>query len=148
MFGFICFWTYVQFSQWMLIWYAGIPEEATWFHRRWQGGFEWVSLTLALGHFVAPFFLLISRVQKRNLAWLQKMCVWLLAMHVVDIYWFVMPHANKQSHLDSGVIYDLAALLFCGGVFFTFVLKGLARFPLVPVGDPRLSRSLNHHQTY
>ncbi|MBK6578620.1 MAG: hypothetical protein IPG17_20960 [Sandaracinaceae bacterium] len=148
MFGFICFWTYVQFSQWMLIWYAGIPEEATWFHRRWQGGFEWVSLTLIFGHFVAPFFLLISRVQKRNLGWLQKMCVWLLAMHVVDLYWFVIPQANTPAHLDSSVVYDLAALLLCGGVFFTFVLKGLARFPLVPVGDPRLSRSLHHHQTY
>jgi hypothetical protein len=148
MFGFICFWTYVQFSQWMLIWYAGIPEEATWFHRRWQGGFEWVSLTLIFGHFVAPFFLLISRVQKRNLGWLQKMCVWLLAMHVVDLYWFVIPQANTPAHLDSSVVYDLAALLLCGGVFFTFVLKGLARYPLVPVGDPRLSRSLHHHQTY
>jgi len=148
MFGFICFWTYVQFSQWMLIWYAGIPEEATWFHRRWQGGFEWVSLTLIFGHFVAPFFLLVSRVQKRNLGWLQKMCVWLLAMHVVDLYWFVVPQAHTPAHLDSSVVYDLAALLFCGGVFFTFVLKGLARFPLVPVGDPRLSRSLHHHQTY
>lgn len=148
MFGFICFWTYVQFSQWMLIWYAGIPEEATWFHRRWQGGFEWVSLLLAFGHFVAPFFLLISRVQKRNLGWLQKMCVWLLTMHVVDLYWFVMPQAHTPAHLDSSVVYDLAALLLCGGVFFTFVLKGLARFPLIPVGDPRLSRSLHHHQTY
>jgi hypothetical protein len=148
MFGFICFWTYVQFSQWMLIWYAGIPEEATWFHRRWQGGFEWVTLTLIFGHFVAPFFLLISRVQKRNLGWLQKMCVWLLVMHVVDLYWFVVPQAHTPAHLDASVVYDLAALLLCGGAFFTFVLKGFARFPLVPVGDPRLARSIHHHQTY
>lgn len=148
MFGFICFWTYVQFSQWMLIWYAGIPEEATWFHRRWQGGFEWVTLTLIFGHFVAPFFLLISRVQKRNLGWLQKMCLWLLVMHVVDLYWFVVPQAHTPAQLDAAVIYDLAALLLCGGAFFTFVLKGFARFPLIPVGDPRLSRSLHHHQTY
>ncbi|MCB9659136.1 MAG: hypothetical protein R3B40_00205 [Polyangiales bacterium] len=148
MFGFICFWTYVQFSQWMLIWYAGIPEEATWFHRRWQGGFEWVTLTLIFGHFVAPFFLLISRVQKRNLGWLSKMCLWLLAMHLLDLYWFVVPQAHTPAQLDASVVYDLAALLFCGGVFFTFVLKGFARFPLIPVGDPRLSRSLHHHQTY
>ena len=44
MFGFVCFWSYVQFSQWMLIWYAGIPEEATWFHKRWEGGWQFVDL--------------------------------------------------------------------------------------------------------
>ena len=43
MFGFVCFWTYVQFSQWMLIWYAGIPEEATWYHSRWENGWSFVS---------------------------------------------------------------------------------------------------------
>ena len=149
MFGFICFWTYVQFSQWMLIWYAGIPEEATWFHRRWQGGYEWLTLLLIFGHFVAPFYLLISRVQKRNLNWLRTMCVWLVGMHVADIYWFVMPQVNTPAHIDTmAVLFDIGALLFCGGVFFTFVFKTLGRFPLVPVGDPRLSRSLHHHQSY
>src|SRR5262249_47982956 len=64
MFGFICFWTYTQFSQWMLQWYAGFPEEATWFHKRWEGGWAVVSYLLIFGHFVAPFLLLMSRVQK------------------------------------------------------------------------------------
>ncbi len=144
MFGFVCFWTYVQFSQWMLIWYAGIPEEATWFHKRWEGGWQFVTYLLIFGHFIAPFLMLISRVQKRNLAWLQVMCFWVILMHIVDIYWFVMPQAGGF-HVQPA---DIGALLFVGGVFFAYVFWQLGRVPLLPVGDPRLQRSLHLHQIY
>ena len=144
MFGFVCFWTYVHFSQWMLIWYAGIPEEATWFMKRWDGGWKFVSYLLFFGHFVAPFLLLMSRVQKRALPWLQVMCFWVLFMHIVDIYWFVLPQAGAfQVQLA-----DIGALLFVGGVFFTYVFWQLGKVPLVPVGDPRLQRSHHLHQIY
>jgi len=144
MFGFVCFWTYVQFSQWMLIWYAGIPEEATWFMKRWDGGWKFVSYLLIFGHFVAPFLLLISRVQKRALRWLQVMCFWVILMHVVDLYWFVMPQAGAF-HVQLA---DVGALLFVSGVFFAYVFWQLGRVPLLPVGDPRLQRSLHLHQIY
>ena len=144
MFGFVCFWTYVHFSQWMLIWYAGIPEEATWFMKRWDGGWKFVSYLLIFGHFVAPFLLLISRVQKRALPWLQAMCFWLLFMHIVDIYWFVLPQAGAF-HVQLA---DIGALLFVGGVFFTYVFWRLGNVPLVPLGDPRLQRSHHLHQIY
>jgi ABC-type multidrug transport system fused ATPase/permease subunit len=144
MFGFVCFWTYVQFSQWMLIWYAGIPEEATWFMKRWDGGWKFVSYLLIFGHFVAPFVLLISRVQKRALPWLQVMCFWVLFMHIVDIYWFVLPQAGAF-HVQLA---DVGALLFVGGVFFAYVFWQLGKVPLVPVGDPRLQRSHHLHQIY
>ena len=144
MFGFVCFWTYVQFSQWMLIWYAGIPEEATWFHKRWEGGWSFVSVFLILGSFVAPFLLLISRLQKRSLRWLQAMCFWIVFMHIVDIYWFVLPQAGAFGVHPV----DVGALLFVGGVFFTYVFWRFTQVPLLPVGDPRLARSLHHHQTH
>ncbi|MDH3727927.1 MAG: hypothetical protein OER77_10390 [Myxococcales bacterium] len=144
LFGFICFWTYVSFSQWMLIWYAGIPEEATWFHKRWEGGWMFVSYLLIFGHFVAPFLLLISRVQKLNLRWLQAMCFWVIFIHAVDIYWFVLPQAGAFRVQPA----DIGALLFVGGVFFAYVFWQLGRVPLVPVGDPRLQKSLHHHQTH
>ena len=144
LFGFVCFWTYVSFSQWMLIWYAGIPEEATWYHRRWTDGWQFVAYLLIFGHFVAPFVLLISRVQKLNLRWLQVMCFWVILMHIVDIYWFVLPQAGGFSVSPA----DVGALLFVGGVFFTYVFWQLGRVPLVPVGDPRLQKSLHHHQTH
>jgi hypothetical protein len=144
LFGFVCFWTYVSFSQWMLIWYAGIPEEATWYHRRWESGWQFVAYLLIFGHFVAPFLLLISRVQKRALGWLRVMCFWVIFMHIVDIYWFVLPQAGGFSVSPA----DVGALLFVGGVFFAYVFWQLGRIPLVPVGDPRLPKSLHHHQTH
>ncbi len=144
MFGFVCFWAYVQFSQWMLIWYAGIPEEATWFMKRWDGGWKFVSYVLIFGHFVAPFVLLISRVQKRALPWLQVMCFWVIFMHIVDIYWFILPQAGGF-HVQLA---DMGALFFVGGLFFAYVFWQLGRVPLVPVGDPRLQRSLHLHQIY
>ncbi|MGB5311953.1 MAG: hypothetical protein WBN38_07785 [Polyangiales bacterium] len=144
LFGFVCFWTYVSFSQWMLIWYAGIPEEATWYHLRWQEGWKFIAYLLIFGHFVAPFLLLISRVQKLNLRWLQVMCFWVILMHIVDIYWFVLPQAGGFSIQPA----DVGALLFVGGVFFAYVFWQFGRVPLVPVGDPRLSKSLHHHQTH
>jgi len=144
MFGFVCFWTYVSFSQWMLIWYAGIPEEATWYHRRWDEGWQFVAYFLIFGHFVAPFLLLISRVQKLNLRWLQVMCFWVILMHIVDIYWFVLPQAGGF----SVQLADVGALLCVGGLFFAYVFWQLGRVPLVPIGDPRLQQSLHHHQTH
>ena len=144
MFGFVCFWTYVSFSQWMLIWYAGIPEEATWYHRRWEGGWPFIAYLLIFGHFVAPFLLLISRVQKQALGWLQVMCFWLILMHIADVYWFVMPQAGAFSIQMA----DIGALLFIGGVFFAYVFWKLGNVPLVPIGDPRLARSIHHHQTH
>lgn len=146
LFAFMSFWAYVSFSQWMLIWYAGIPEEATWFHKRWENGWDAWALFLMIGHFVLPFYFLISRLTKRNLTALRFGAVWLLLMHIADIYMMVLPQA--RIHLGDGMLYDAGALLFLGGVFFTFVLLMMKKFPLIPVGDPRLQRSIHHHQTH
>ena len=145
LFGFMCFWTYVSFSQWMLIWYAGIPEEATWFHKRWDhGGWSVWSLSLLLGHFVFPFLFLVSRVVKRNFGLMAFGAAWLLGMHVADIYWYVLPQAGPL----SGNLGDVGALLFVGGMFFTYVFFMLTKVPLVPIGDPRLQRCIQHHQSH
>ncbi len=146
LFGFICFWAYVGFAQWMLIWYAGIPEEATFFHLRWHSeGWKAVSILLMVGHFALPFFFLISRVPKRRLAMLGFGAAWMLVMHLVDVYWLVLPNA------DAGVFaphwMDAACLLAIGGAFFAVVFWQMQRHPLIPVGDPRLLRSVVHVQT-
>ena len=143
-FGFVVFWAYVGFSQMMLQWYANIPEEIIYYHYRWHAeGWRGVSIFLVLGHFALPFLFLISRNVKRRLALLGFGCTWLLVMHVVDIFWFVMPNASR------GVLsvhwLDVAALLAVGGIYFAVVLYGMRRHPLIPLGDPRLARALNHH---
>ena len=64
--GFLMFWAYIAFSQYLLIWYANIPEETGWYLVRQNGGWQWVSLLLLFGHFVLPFCGLMSRRAKRN----------------------------------------------------------------------------------
>ncbi len=143
MFGFLVFWAYVSFSQFMLIWYAALPEETTFFHNRWDYA-PWanVSYALILFHFVVPFFWLISRTFKRNLGRLQIGAAILLVMHVVDIYWYVMPNFKLKQDGFAFHWLDIACLLAVGGIYAAFVFYRMTQFSLVPVGDPRLKRSL------
>ncbi|CAN5891838.1 hypothetical protein BH11MYX4_BH11MYX4_16880 [soil metagenome] len=144
MFGFLVFWAYIGFSQFMLIWYAALPEETTWYHNRWDHD-PWakVSMLLLIGHFVIPFFWTISRTFKRNLGRLQIGAAILLVMHVVDMYWFVMPNylLGKDGFSFSWI--DLACLCAVAGVYGAFVFYRMTKYSLVPVGDPRLERSLH-----
>ena len=143
MFGFTAFWAYVQFSQFMLIWYAALPEETTFFHNRWDyAPWATVSNALILFHFIVPFFWTMSRNFKRNLGRLKVGAVILLVMHCVDIYWFVMPnfHLGKEGFSFSWI--DIACLLANAGIYGAFVFYRMTQHAIVPVGDPRLARSL------
>ncbi len=140
LFAFVFFWGYIAFSQFMLIWYADLPEETFWFKTRMEGPWAAVSWVLLFGHFVLPFLGLLSRHAKRRLALLTLWAVWLLAMHAVDLFWLVMPSAETTGVLVSPM--DLASFAAVGG-FWIFSLLRLARGrSLLPVGDPRLPQSL------
>jgi hypothetical protein len=139
LFGFVVFWAYIAFSQYMLIWYGNLPEETAWFAHRMEHGWKGVSVALAAGHFALPFFLLLSRHAKRRRAVLTAAAVWLLAMHYLDLYWLVLPSAGFG---PVPAWQDAAALVGVGGLFVA-ALGWLARRPsLVPLGDPRLGESL------
>lgn len=141
MFGFLVFWAYIGFSQFMLIWYASLPEEVTWYHQRWDAG-PWAafSMLILVGHFVVPFFWLISRHFKRDLSRLRIGAAWLLLMHVVDIYWFVMPSFGQASFSVHWM--DLTCLVGVTGLYLAVVFFRMTKYPLIPVGDPRLARSV------
>jgi len=142
MFGFLVFWAYIGFSQFMLIWYAALPEETTFFHHRWdEGPWASVSVALVIAHFVIPFFLLLSRNVKRRLQALTLGASWLLVMHVVDIYWLVMPNYAQAEFSVHWL--DLACLLAVGGLYLTVVFYQMQKHSLIPVGDPRLPRALH-----
>jgi hypothetical protein len=142
LFGFLVFWAYIGFSQFMLIWYAALPEEVTFFHMRWDNGpWKLVSTGLILLHFAVPFFLLISRNTKRKMFTLALGASWLIAMHALDIYWLVMPNYGQA---DFSVHWlDLACFLGVGGVYLSAVFYGMLGYPLIPIGDPRLPRALH-----
>ena len=143
LFGFLVFWAYITFSQFMLIWYASIPEETTYYHLRWNEGWQTFSLALALGHFVFPFFFLISRNIKRRVQLLAFGAAWLLAMHVLECFWLVMPYASETGSFELHWM-DIAAVLAVAGTYLAFVFFRMTQLPLIPVGDPRLARSLRH----
>ncbi len=139
-FAFIVFWAYIAFSQYMLIWYANIPEETVWFLKRQEGQWEAWSWLLLLGHFIVPFLALISRIPKRRKPALLVGAGWMLLMHWVDLYYIVMPHASEGIVPLS--LLDLTAWLGVGGLFVAATATRLRGRSLVPKGDPRLGESL------
>lgn len=138
-FGFIVFWAYIAFSQYILIWYANIPEETVWYLHRWEHGWKPWSLLLLFGHFVGPFLFMLSRHAKRNNVPMVIGCATMLVMHFVDLYWLVMPTFNE--HFSFSWI-DIAGLAGPAGILFFIVAQQIAKGPLYPVRDPRVAESM------
>jgi hypothetical protein len=142
--SFTIFWAYIGFSQYMLIWYANIPEETMWFGYRMNGTWLYVSLFLGVGHFVVPFFGMMSRHIKRNPKTLMFGAVWMLCMHWVDMYWLIQPVMTNHHGVQDAPfhIMDITAFVGIGAILFGVVIRNLLAVPLVPVKDPRLQESL------
>ncbi|MGE0785919.1 MAG: hypothetical protein AB7S26_09545 [Sandaracinaceae bacterium] len=147
--GFIVFWAYISFSQFMLIWYAGIPEESTYYHLRWWGGGGFLNLSglLVIAGFILPFLMLMSRNAKRNLTMLTFSAGWIVVMHIVQCYWLYMPYAEQTGLVETSLRLhwlDAACLFGVAGTYLAFVFWNMTQHPLIPVGDPRLKRALHH----
>ena len=140
LFAFTAFWAYIAFSQFLLIWYANLPEETVWYQARLVGSWKTISIVLMVGHFGVPFLYLMGRTVKRKNWTLAVGGVWLLAMHFVDLYWQVMPTLHPQGMRPS--VLDAAAFLAVGGCFVAAVGWLMRRQALVPLRDPRLAQSL------
>ena len=140
MFGFTVFWAYIAYSQYMLIWYANLPEETIFFRVRSEGGWEWVSLALLFGHFVLPFIALISRHPKRRPTVLAIAACWMLVMHWIDIFWLVKPALSPEAFSIS--LLDVSLGVGMVGLFVAALAFVLRRHALIPVKDPRLAESL------
>jgi hypothetical protein len=139
-FGFVVFWAYIAFSQYLLIWYGNIPEETEWYARRSHGPWAYMSVLLLVGHFFLPFFVLISRGPKRHRGILGAACLWILAMHWFDVYWLIMP---EWSHSRVSLsLMDLATFVGIGGLCAAAALMWMGRRPLIAIRDPRLGESL------
>ena len=153
----VVFWAYIGYSQYMLIWYANIPIETSWFFPRQLGSWYWVSLILIYGHFVLPFLLLVSRWPKRFRGSIALIAAWMIFIFCVDVYWLVIPSVPEVA-LAGAETYDqlveavtpaslgwqlnvvdfllpasMLSLLLSGTMF------NLRRCSLVPTSDPRLS---------
>ena len=146
MFAFIFFWGYIAFSQFVLIWYADIPEETLWFSHRMFGPFASISWILIFGHILIPFLGLLSRHVKRNRFGLKFWAIWILVMHAVDLFWLIMPSYLIVPGADHPSLYfplmEICCWVSVAGIFAYAALGSAANKPLVPVKDPRLAESL------
>lgn len=144
--GFTVFWAYIAFSQYMLIWYANIPEETEFFLLRAQNGWLAVSMSLLIFRFIIPFLILLPRSAKRSEGTLKAVCWGVLLMQFVDIYWMIYPNFN-ENQVTFGI---LEILIFAGvaGAFLLTVFRFFEKNSPVAVKDPRMHEALNHHVTY
>jgi hypothetical protein len=146
LFGFLVFWAYISFSEFFLIWYAAIPEETIYFHRRWDtDSWRLVSVSLVVVKFIIPFFAILSRNAKRNLAVLGLGAGWVVVMHLVEMYYWVMPHFREGgiAFSPAGFITDIGCMLCCVGVYLAVVFRRMLNHPVIPVRDPRLQRAID-----
>ena len=139
LFAFIVFWSYIGFAQYLLMWYANIPEEVLWYKVRLSGGWGVILLVMALLHFLVPFFILMARNAKSDPRLLSSAAVLVLFSHLLDLYWMIFPALEEESffgwqELSFAVLFISIALLW--------IRRSMNRGEDMPVGDPMLREGL------
>lgn len=143
-FAFSIFWTYIWFSQFMLIFYANIPEETVYFiQRRTVAPYSWIFFANLALNFVLPFLLLMTRDAKRQMSMLQVVCPIVIVGHWLDYYNMVTPGV-MMGQGGLGLLEIGIAVMFVAAFLFV-TLSSLSKFPLVPKNDPMMQESLGHH---
>jgi hypothetical protein len=143
LFAFTCFWAYIAFSQYMLIWYGNLPEETFYFIHRAEHGWMAVTVLLSMLRFVLPFFLLLPRDAKTSPRHLMLVSVLILLGQLVDLYWLIMPQASLGPPRLG--YQELAPTLLLTGILVLYVGLFLKRHRMVAVGDPLFDRSRDFH---
>jgi hypothetical protein len=143
-FAFSIFWTYIWFGQFLLIYYANIPEETVYFVERMRTSpYSWIFYLNLILNFVLPFLLFMTRDAKRQLSTIKLVCPIVIVGHWFDFYNMVTPGVMKEEgglgFLEIGI-----GLIFLAA-FFLVVLSSLAKVPLIGKNHPMLQESLNHH---
>lgn len=142
LFAFTVFYAYIAFSQFMLIWYANLPEETIFYAKRATGGWMTVSMSILIFKFFVPFLLLLPRAAKRDSDHLVRVSVLVLIMQYVDNFWLVSPNFSEKAYVP---VWGIGIFLGFLGLFLASVTKFLEKNPIVPVKDPRMHEATHHH---
>jgi hypothetical protein len=139
LFAFTVFWSYIGFAQYLLMWYANLPEEIFWYRERLQGACGGLLLALAIFHFLVPFLLLMPRDAKSSPKFLFWTAILMLVSHWLDLYWMIVPALGRGlffswPEISFGILFLSAALLWIG--------RSLRHGEDMPVGDPFLDEGL------
>ncbi len=143
-FAFSIFWTYIWFSQFLLIYYANIPEETVYFvERMTTAPYSWVFYVNLLMNFALPFLLFMTRDSKRHISMLKLVCPLVLIGHWFDFYMMVNPGIMQE---NGGIGFmEIGMTLVYGSAFVYIMLNSLSKMPLVAKNHPMLQESLHHH---
>lgn len=143
-FGFSIFWAYIWFSQFLLIYYANIPEEVVYFIERLSSSnYAWVFYTNILLNFALPFLLLMTRDAKRHMSMLMVVCPIIIVGHWVDFYLMITPGVMKTDGAFGLV--EIGMFMVFLALFIYVMLHNLTKAPLVAKNHPMLEESLHHH---
>ncbi len=134
-------WSYLWFSQFMLIWYANIPEEVTYYKTR-IDHYKLMYFLMFFINFAFPMLLLMSRDAKRHAGVLTAVGLIIFAGHWTDAYIMVMG-GSMGTHAFIGFLEIGMAVLFLG-IFIRVILTNLTKAPLTPVNHPFLDESIHH----
>jgi hypothetical protein len=140
MFAFCVFWAYIGFGQYMLIWYANIPEEIQYFLTRNTESWWGLSMLLVIGRFFGPFAILLLQSIKKHPSQLSYLAAWILLMQMLDIYLVVLPALHGTGIHVS--LWDFAAIIAIGATLAFVYLRIVGKTSLFPFRDPRLVESL------
>lgn len=141
-FAFSIFWTYLWFDQFMLIWYANIPEETIYFKIRMQGAYAGLFYLNLILNFIAPFLIFMKRATKRNYTIVTLMCITIIFGHWIDFYQMVLPGTvGKNPHLSW---FEIGIPLGFVGLIMWRVSKFAEKTPMTAVNNPFLKESIIH----
>ena len=139
--AFTAFWGYIAFDQYMLTFVANLPDATPYLIHRQTGDWLWVAILIAFGHFIVPFFLLLSRRRKLKPNRIAPVAAWILFIHFVDVYWIVMPQVNFDER-DAGLVgASPPSSAWAGSQSPSRCCASAVKYA-VPIKDPFLEESL------
>lgn len=140
-FGFIVFWGYIAFSQFLLYWYGNIPEETGWYKIRMENGWQYLGLLLIACHFVVPFLGTMSRHVRRNRGLMAFWAVFILVVHWLDMMFLIMPHESIPFSAMM-LVGHLVCWVGMVSLFTALFLLRVGETSMVAVKDPWLPDAL------
>lgn len=149
MLALVMLWAYVNFGQLLITWSGNLPDEIVWYVKRWNGGWGWVGVILLVFHFCLPFLLLLSQTLKKNPRTIFGIAVFIIVVHVVDVYSLVEANFADVKHVTLNLSWlDIVSPIGFGGLWLALYFWHLPKLPLLPLGAPDLKKALDHGRSH